>query len=59
MKGKMETQQFPVQDLVCIMLISHCLEFIDMATTSLQEILGNIVFAWGAYVHLKLRRCDY
>lgn len=59
MKEKVECQQLPVKDLVCIMLISHCVEFIDMvATPSLQEILGNIVFACGTYVHLKLRRFD-
>lgn len=55
----MEGKQLPVKDLFCIMLIFYCLKFIDMATPSLQGSLGNIVSAWGTYVHLKFRRFNF
>jgi len=55
----MEAKQVPVKDLVCIMLISHCPEFTDMAMPNLQGSLGNVVSAWGTYIHLKPRRSYY
>lgn len=41
MKEKVECQQLPVKDLVCIMLISHCVEFIDMVATPFTRNSGK------------------